>query len=1200
MDMVASASQLQVPGSHNPLWTSADLLDFQILYDSTATTSTILDTYNGLETFTLMEQKKGQFLHDITTGGSESASEFPPDDPEFRLAKAIQLASNKLLPMEDMDNILLEFEELDQLQMIKVACSQDDLSTAQSFSESVLCSAVRLEMVELVQYLLVDMKNPVNPNLSDKRFGYLFCSIIGKLREYGDDYYIHGDFDATDMDIEASNSSSAVKIDADAEDVVDSEWDFAVKQGLELLDIFLEAGVNPNLGRPKTPLQLAASFLNSKLSMRVLQSLLSAGARVDLTTVDCVYTPLQQLLLPKFPINYNHKHDSPAGEYPRGTRLLVRRLLLAGANVNARPPKPDRGFKYRSGYGDFIPGRRVPCPLDSKDYDTSVVSPFERDGWMCRFTTLQLAASRSQYSHYSSHHEHEVDLDSLERPNEYSGIVRDLIVHKGRYDHRARIDDAPGELWGRTALQAAAEAGCLETVLMLLAAGADVNELPSVCGGLTSLQAAAKGGHYLVVEALLDHLGGAADHLIFKNEPTAKVNGMTALQAAVQKGGSSELVRLLLDHGAKPDVCGTSKQYFWLNFRGSAQNGNLYRYHDTNRSPLQTVLSRLFETIHYSRPSTGIHMDDDSESDSEFDEESITSDLQIVKILLKAGASLFFQHEYDRMNLASRRKRKSFYSPAELIIGIDDERLNEIVGPYLATQKNSPRDLIRRSGDRGNRILQSILSYSKKIQAWYCEEQREFDLSQSRKELVAKFVANGARVRNNCSRIDKDRQTALQIAQQTFTIFPNADNEEIFRMILAAGGDINTNSPWSETVVQYAVRMICTDPDESFRIPLDIQDPEGDYPAIQALINLGADINARPDFRGLNALQIAVKYNNEDLVAFLLKAGADPNAEHSDRKPLILSTLGLACRMGNYNAVKLLLQHNADVNPERVADAELFDKFKGSTPLQVAAKYGHLDIVKLLVDSGAIIDAGPSEVWAKNALQMAISDGNIEMAKLLLELGADVNAPPCSSGIGSRSALQAASEVLDLSFVRFLVECWKADVNMKAGPRAGVTALQAAAKSGAIGIVAFLLEQGADPNGPAPVKDGHTALDWAAACGRLDIAVMLLENGANRTKKTFNRQFGNNGSHRDIVEFWEYNCRSAINLATKHGHHAVADLLLKYHQPPKIIDVPLEASIQADPFGLVFEIDFEPRDILPWLDDDIFESLTATTAMEVL
>ena len=94
---------------------------------------------------------------------------------------------------------------------------------------------------------------------------------------------------------------------------------------------------------------------------------------------------------------------------------------------------------------------------------------------------------------------------------------------------------------GSTPLLFAARSGDAESVTVLVAAGADVNEaLPN---GTSALTLAAHSGHGAVAVALLDK--GA--------DPNAAGVGYTALHAAVLRG-DLDLVKALLAHGANPNL----------------------------------------------------------------------------------------------------------------------------------------------------------------------------------------------------------------------------------------------------------------------------------------------------------------------------------------------------------------------------------------------------------------------------------------------------------------------------------------------------------------------------------------------------------------------------------------------------------------------------------------------------------------------
>ena len=134
------------------------------------------------------------------------------------------------------------------------------------------------------------------------------------------------------------------------------------------------------------------------------------------------------------------------------------------------------------------------------------------------------------------------------------------------------------------------------------------------------------------------------------------------------------------------------------------------------------------------------------------------------------------------------------------------------------------------------------------------------------------------------------------------------------------------------------------------------------------------------------------------------------------------------------------------------------DKIKSSggkygNPLQAASSNGHLSTVKLLLDSGANVNAQGG--FFGNALQAAAQSSSYEVVVLLLERGADVNAQGGLYG----NALQAATcksnkQVIYLLFDR------GANVNARGGKYN--SALEAASQESNLGIVRLLLARGAD------------------------------------------------------------------------------------------------------------------------------------------
>jgi ankyrin repeat protein len=144
-----------------------------------------------------------------------------------------------------------------------------------------------------------------------------------------------------------------------------------------------------------------------------------------------------------------------------------------------------------------------------------------------------------------------------------------------------------------------------------------------------------------------------------------------------------------------------------------------------------------------------------------------------------------------------------------------------------------------------------------------------------------------------------------------------------------------------------------------------------------------------------------------------------------------------ACAAGLEDDVKGLLVKNPKLVTARSHD--------GWTPLHLAAFFGHLDLVRILLDAGAPM--------------LSISNNN------------EANLPIGAAGAGGRSAI-----------VRLLVErgC---PPDARASDQ-GYTALHLAAFHGDVELIAFLLHHGADRDlktgaGETPydlaVRRGHTA-----------------------------------------------------------------------------------------------------------------------------
>ena len=121
-------------------------------------------------------------------------------------------------------------------------------------------------------------------------------------------------------------------------------------------------------------------------------------------------------------------------------------------------------------------------------------------------------------------------------------------------------------------------------------------------------------------------------------------------------------------------------------------------------------------------------------------------------------------------------------------------------------------------------------------------------------------------------------------------------------------------------------------------------------------------------------LHIASRWDLNDLARNALQAGAMVNAQNSRGE----TPLWLACRSGLDDIVQMLL--------DAQADGDLFDTRYGDTPLILAATSNDQWVVQLLLKSKVDCNKGNSS--AETALSIAASKDNLEIVRMLLDAGA--------------------------------------------------------------------------------------------------------------------------------------------------------------------------------------------------------------------
>ncbi|KAI9774707.1 MAG: hypothetical protein M1839_001668 [Geoglossum umbratile] len=198
-----------------------------------------------------------------------------------------------------------------------------------------------------------------------------------------------------------------------------------------------------------------------------------------------------------------------------------------------------------------------------------------------------------------------------------------------------------------------------------------------------------------------------------------------------------------------------------------------------------------------------------------------------------------------------------------------------------------------------------------------------------------------------------------------------------------------------------------------------------------------------------------------------------------------------------------------------IAVCSYFQCPQNFTNLMVGSYFGHIEVVRLLVENGAEVNAG--DEGGRTALHWAVRNGREAVVKLLVEKGAEVNAKDRDG----RAALHWAVWNGHEAVVKLLIE-EGAEVNAK--DIYGWMALHAAVWNGHKVVVKLLVEGGAEAN--AKDKDGLTALDQAAKNGHEAVVKLLVEGGAEVGTK------GKGGS-------------TALHEAAWNGHEAVVKLLVE-------------------------------------------------------
>ncbi|RWQ97089.1 ankyrin unc44 [Paecilomyces variotii] len=192
-----------------------------------------------------------------------------------------------------------------------------------------------------------------------------------------------------------------------------------------------------------------------------------------------------------------------------------------------------------------------------------------------------------------------------------------------------------------------------------------------------------------------------------------------------------------------------------------------------------------------------------------------------------------------------------------------------------------------------------------------------------------------------------------------------------------------------------------------------------------------------------------------------------------------------AAQNGHLKVVELLLEHGAMADP---IDSDHI------TPLWSAAQEGHYDICKLLLENDVAIEVESSDA-ARRPMHQAAQCGHLRIVELLLSYGAAPD-PTDNSGI---TPLWSAAQQGHAKIVRRLLEAdARVDVTSYDGSRQPI---HQAAQNGHLETVQVLLDFGAKATPEEDSFDDTTPSPFWLACGstngNTDIVKLFLHHGAD-------------------------------------------------------------------------------------------------------
>ncbi|KAI6170524.1 Suppressor of tumorigenicity 14 protein-like protein [Aphelenchoides bicaudatus] len=696
-----------------------------------------------------------------------------------------------------------------------------------------------------------------------------------------------------------------------------------------------------------------------------------------------------------------------------------------------------------------------------------------------------------------------------------------------------------------SALYLAAENGYTKCIKVLLDKGADINHQDFL--GRTPLHIASQEGHYDVVKTLIK-----------KNPQLVNITNKdhrTPLHYAAFNEHCN-IVKLLLEKGA--DVNAVSK-FSEDDSTDSPSVSALYLAAQNGQVKCVRILLNKKANINHKTHEgfTALHI---ASQEGNYD---------VVKLLVDSGADI---------------EIKTINGKTALDLAIESDEKNDALILYLA--KNIKYPVHNAVLNDLTNLLDELIAANVSINTTNEDQQTPLHIAAEKGYYeVAKALINKDPSLGNAT--DKHRQTPLHLAAlngycnivllllsngadvNALARFSNDDSTtpphmsalylaaengytKCIKVLLDKGAKINYKTYDGFTALHVASQegkfeaakvLIAKDPslgnatDKHRQTPLHLAALNGYCNIVSLLLSNGADVNALANFGGddlttspsVSALYLAAENGYTKCIKVLLDKGAKINYKTYDG----FTALHVASQEGKFKAAKVLIAKNHQLVNSTNKDHQ--------TPLHIAASEGHCDIISLLLDNDADVNAlanfnnDSTDSPSVSALYWAAENGSVECVRILLDNGAKID----HQDNYGETALHIASQEGKFKAAKALINKDPSLVNI--ANKDHWYPLHMAAFKGHCDIVSLLLEKGADVNALAKfigedstVSPHVSTLYWAAKNGHIECVRILLNKGAKIDHKT-------------------YQGLTALHIASQFGKYEVVKVLIKKN--PKLVNI---------------------------------------------